>query len=310
MDEHELFLDLIRDSAARAWETPSELRLSSEPQVPALPSRLEGLAGSFSGASYKAVLFDVYGTLFCSAAGDIASAVRPSESPADSAALDAVAALYDPCLSGGVLRAFFNQQVADTHHQLRAQTQWPEVQADRIWEEFLRQRGLAGSGRELALRYELALNPVYPMPGAGKTIAALRESGCTLGIISNAQFYTPLLFEAFLGGAPEDIGFDRELILYSYEYGEAKPSPRLFETAANRLKSRGINPSDCAFVGNDMLSDILGAHNAGFQGILFAGDNRSLRIREDNTAVRRLCPGGIIRRLSQLVNPASPIPAP
>jgi putative hydrolase of the HAD superfamily len=307
MDDHELFISLIRDSAARAPLTPPE------PQPGKLPSHLEELAAAFSGCgSYKAVLFDVYGTLFCSAAGDIALAARDSAVPADaSAALDATASLYDHCLSGTELRAFFNRAVEEIHRRMRAFTQWPEVQADRIWAEFLRQRGLPGSGQELALRYELAINPVYPMPGAQRAITALRESGCTLGIISNAQFYTPLLFEAFMGGKPEAIGFDRELILYSYEFGEAKPCPRLFETAAARLAAKGINLSDCAFVGNDMLSDISGAHKAGFKGILFAGDSRSLRLREENGSVQGLCPRGIIRRLSQLhTNPRSQVMEP
>ena len=288
MDEHERFIDLIRDAA-----------VTFEPELPLLPAEWENPEFSSSGQTYKALLFDVYGTLFCSAAGDIA--VMQGAENADTAAVDKLARLYDPGLSGQELRNFFNRKVSGIHAQLRAHTQWPEVQADRIWTEFLQERSLQGSGRELALRYELAVNPVFPMPGAAQTIAALSSAACILGIISNAQFYTPLLFEAFLGGKPAALGFDPELIIYSFEFSQAKPSPLLFETAAARLKSRGIKAQDCAFVGNDMLSDIYGAMNAGFQGVLFAGDSRSLRLRQTDERLRGLRPSRIIRRLSELV---------
>ncbi|MDR0472421.1 MAG: HAD family hydrolase, partial [Treponema sp.] len=63
---------------------------------------------------------------------------------------------------------------------------------------------------------------------------------------------------------------------------------------------RGIEAADCAFVGNDMLSDVYGAMGAGFQGILFAGDTRSLRLREDNPLIGHLRPTRIIRSLAEL----------
>jgi putative hydrolase of the HAD superfamily len=177
---------------------------------------------------------------------------------------------------------------------------------EQIWADFLAERGaekpgLEESGQELALRYELAVNPVYPMPGALQTISGLKASGCTLGIISNAQFFTPLLFEAFWGGLPEEIGFDPQLLFYSHERGEAKPAPGLFAAAAGRLKEKGIDPAECAFVGNDMLSDIYGAEKAGFQGVLFAGDSRSLRLRDGNGLVGSLRPSRIIRSLTELI---------
>ncbi|MDR2133794.1 MAG: HAD family hydrolase [Treponema sp.] len=264
----------------------------------------------------RACLFDVYGTLFCSAAGDISLEGSP-----DRAALDALARELSgaaasppasgaaPGLSGEGLRAYFRGRVAAIHREAAGRTQWPEVRADEIWTDFLRERaadrasGAAATraGRELALRYELAANPVSPMPGAAETIRALKEAGCVLGIISNAQFFTPLLFEAFFGAPAEELGFDSELIIWSFERGEAKPSPRLFGAAAGRLEARGIDPGACLFVGNDMLSDISGAAAAGFRGVLFAGDGRSLRLREDNPRLRNLRPAAIVRELGELV---------
>ncbi|MDR1587060.1 MAG: HAD family hydrolase [Treponema sp.] len=264
----------------------------------------------------RACLFDVYGTLFCSAAGEVGPEGVPDAAGPDALAreLSGSAAPSAPGLSGEDLRGYFRGRVAAIHREAAGRTQWPEVRVDEIWTDFLRERGMAdgfrpfgaagtqaaAGGRELALRYELAVNPVSPMPGAAETIKAMKRAGCVLGLISNAQFFTPLLFEAFFGAPPEELGFDPELIIWSFEWGEAKPSPRLFGAAAGRLEAQGIDPGACLFVGNDMLSDISGAEAAGFRGVLFAGDGRSLRLREGDPRLRNLQPAVIVRKLGDL----------
>ncbi|MDR2435167.1 MAG: HAD family hydrolase [Treponema sp.] len=277
-----------------------------EPEVPPLPPDWEALlvAGPPQAAESRAVLFDVYGTLFCSAAGDIGLAGDGGDpgGKADSP-LEALARRCDPRLTGNDLRSFFRRKVSEIHRSFSAETAWPEVRVEAIWADFLRGRGLDAGGeasRELALRYELAVNPVWPMPGAAETIAALRDSGRVLGLISNAQFFTPLLFEAFFDAPPEKLGFDPELIIWSFVMGEAKPSPRLFDAAARRLASRGIAAAESSFLGNDMFSDMYGAARAGFQCVLFAGDGRSLRLRQDNPLARALRPSRIIRSLGDM----------
>ena len=273
------------------------------PRPPPLPSEWEVLCDAKLNET-KAVLFDVYGTLFCSAVGDISLAAGEADEKND--ALESLAGEYG--LAGPDMRSFFREQVAVIHNSLIAKTKWPEVKVEEIWTKFLRQQGasendlLCGSlGRELALRYELAVNPVYPMPGALKTITGLREKGVVLGIISNAQFFTPLLFEAFFGKSVEKLGFDPGLVIFSFEHEMAKPSSRLFQTAAQCLKAMGVTAAQCAFVGNDMFSDMFGALNTGFKGVLFAGDSRSLRLREDDKRFAGFRPHMIIRELEELL---------
>jgi putative hydrolase of the HAD superfamily len=154
--------------------------------------------------------------------------------------------------------------------------------------------------QEFALRYELAINPVFPKPGVPELFEKLKNLGIILGIISNAQFFTPLLFEVFFDKSPEALGFDPRLLIYSFELGEAKPSPVLFKKAADELRSRGISPDTVLYVGNDMLKDIYGAAATGFKTALFAGDGRSLRLREGNPLTEKLLPEGIIRCLSDI----------
>jgi putative hydrolase of the HAD superfamily len=138
------------------------------------------------------------------------------------------------------------------------------------------------------------------MPFARELTESLRARGVTLGLVSNAQFYTPLLFEAFWGLSDARLGFARGLRLYSYRLGRAKPSQVLFDLARKRLARRGIPAGRTLFVGNDVLNDILPASRAGFRTCLFAGDRRSLRLRGDDPRCAGVSPSAVVRGLQDL----------
>ncbi|WP_157784234.1 HAD family hydrolase [Treponema primitia] len=295
---------------------PGLLHLIQESPVPellpppALPAYLEALLfpGRAVLTGIHTVIFDVYGTLFTSAAGDIASS-GGTGAVSDRAAgrsvpgdgrLEVLAGEFG--CTGQELREHFHREVLRLHRELGEKTDYPELRVEEIWAEFLNRYGETPtmSVQELALRYELAVNPAYPMPGARDIIGTLKHRGIRLGLISNAQFFTPLLFEAFFNAPPKDLGFDPELLIYSFELGEAKPSPNLFSPAVLRLKSLGLEPENALYIGNDMLNDISAAARAGFKTALFAGDYRSLRLREGDSRVKGVRPDRVIRNLKDL----------
>ncbi|MDR0377895.1 MAG: HAD family hydrolase [Spirochaetaceae bacterium] len=291
---YEDFTALIRDSAHPLPPLPA----------PPLPPDYEALVypgrRSAPVPGIRALIFDVYGTLFSSAAGDIGAggAYIPGN-------LDSLALQFGKTYTGEELKEYFRSEVLKIHTGLFAKTPYPEVRVEEIWDGFLRKApaghppgGFVMSAEELALRYELMVNPVSPMPGALETIRILKEAGVVLGIISNAQFFTPLLFDALLGASPAGLGFDQDILIYSYETGEAKPSPVLFAKAGARLSTLGISPEAVLYVGNDMLNDIYAASSVGFKTLLFAGDGRSLRLREGNRLVRNVRPDAVIRSLA------------
>jgi putative hydrolase of the HAD superfamily len=287
------FIVLIRDASSPLFaSSPPELGAGLEALAyPGVKPPLRGI---------RAVIFDIYGTLFTSAAGDIGS-----DGGHGRGALDALARECLPGCGGGELAAYFRGEVRRTHARLYPRTPYPEVRVEEIWASLftgpLARYGAAGlDPEEFALRYELAVNPVFPKPGIPGLFEKLKNFGMILGIISNAQFFTPLLFEVFFDKPPEALGFDPRLLIYSFEMGEAKPSPALFKKAADHLGSRGISPDTVLFVGNDMLKDIYGAASAGFKTALFAGDGRSLRLREGDPLTEKLLPDGIIRCLSDI----------
>jgi putative hydrolase of the HAD superfamily len=245
------------------------------------------------------LLCDIYGTLLISGSGDIGISRRQA---AEENQLNRLLADYKINRPLAKLRHDLYETIEKEHHRKRTKgIDHPEVKIEEIWAAILPFGG-KDKIRTFAVQWEMAVNPVWPMPGMQELIAACRLGGIALGIISNAQFFTPLLFEWLSGADLEQLGFDRRLIQLSYRHGHAKPSPFLFAYAVNRLEAMGIAKEETAFIGNDMRNDIAPALAAGFQTILFAGDERSLRMRKNDPFIRDLKPDLQITHLNQLVS--------
>ena len=88
---------------------------------------------------------------------------------------------------------------------------------------------------------------------------------------------------------------------YSYRWGEAKPGDGLYRHAEAGLAERGIPPHETLYVGNDMLKDIMPAARRGFRTAHFAGDQRSLRLREDDPRVQETTPDLVVKDLNSVV---------
>jgi putative hydrolase of the HAD superfamily len=75
----------------------------------------------------------------------------------------------------------------------------------------------------------------------------------------------------------------------------------MFKRAAEELSGIGIPVAATLYVGNDMLNDIRPASAVGFKTALFAGDGRSLRLRESDDRCRGRSPDLIVTDLRQLI---------
>ncbi|HEB49386.1 MAG TPA: HAD family hydrolase [Desulfobulbus sp.] len=276
-----------------------DLATTMEPVPTGYPTRIAPVRAD-------AVIFDVYGTLLTSAAGDVGvDAAEDDERAFRLALADGGWPGVAPEVSGRAVELLRREIVREHTVRRRQGIEYPEVDILAIWRRVLAGLSLAPPGpgrslRRLSISYECRTNPVWPMPGLAELLRALRGR-VELGILSNAQFYTPLLFSAFLGKDPEALGFSPDLCLWSYREEEGKPSPTLFRRLDERLQGRGIAPADVLYVGNDMLKDILPAAQVGWRTVLFAGDARSLRLREGNGLVAGVRPDMVIDRLAQLL---------
>ena len=283
----------------------------------------------------RAVFFDIYGTLFISGSGDIGAA------PGAVAASDQLTEFlrrFGITKTPKAVHTELESAIRGSHKEGRLQgVSWPEVEIRRVWADLLPKLRSPGNpaptAKEVAVfaaSYEALTNPVWPMPGLADLLDRAAGSGRVLGIVSNAQFYTPALFPAFTGRSLGAWGFSPELLIYSYEMGYAKPDPRLYEELARRLASGawlpvlgGANeargsfgptaepntgpestprPEECIYVGNDLLKDCWAADQAGFRTVLYAGDRRSLRLHENDSKLQGFRPDEVVASLDELAD--------
>lgn len=256
-----------------------------------------------------AVLFDVYGTLFVSASGDVGVSAPADRSEAIAAALAAVGVpLHGPVAAA--LNVFLGQIEREHNVARQAGVDYPEVDIVRIWRSTLAEFAARGwaTGPEgvdlpaLAVEFEVRVNPIWPMPNLLPTLEGLRQAGKRLGVVSNAQFYTLEAFPALVRQTLAELEFEQDLQFYSYQHGRAKPGSALYRLAAAALQGRGIPTERVLYVGNDMRNDIAPAARLGFRTALFAGDARSLRRREDDPLCAGVVPDLVVTDLIDLLH--------
>jgi putative hydrolase of the HAD superfamily len=283
-----------------------------------------GLKASMRKLDIEAFIFDIYGTLIISATGDIDKMTVSTEHL--KIAFDIGKMEITP-QNGSSEKELFHSLLVDFRNAIisyhaekkSGETPFPEVDIEDIWTMVLSRAAREGKVtlkedadlRALTIAFELMSNKVYPMPGMEELLQSIKNAGKPMGIISNAQFYTPVIMNFFL---QKKIIFDRyippfneDLIIYSFEEKRSKPDTYLYHKLAGRLKDNyGVDPRKALFIGNDMLKDIYAAKKAGFKTALFAGDQRSLRLRENKAAVKNVIPDIIITDLNQLKDLLSP----
>lgn len=265
-------------------DAPADLlRRWSQPLTP-LPAPLPDTPAAAPPRGIRAVAFDIYGTLVQSASGTLGTNRLPDQANHTFTGRLAELGLTPPPLA---LPAMLEQAIRAEHARLRAKgVEFPEIDIRSIWRSIIPSGWPDGSGRPagqatleaLAIAWESTANPVWPMPGAPETLQRLREREILLAVVSNAQFFTPLLFDALFGAAPTALGFAPDLCHWSYQHGHAKPGKFLFAQLAAALRVRQLAPAEVLYVGNDLHNDIAPAAALGFQTALFAGDARSLRL--------------------------------
>lgn len=138
-----------------------------------------------------------------------------------------------------------------------------QASPERIWSEFI----LAGRdvprakvealAEELQFCYDVTFYTRTMRPEAPEALAMLKRLGYKLGIISNISSRGQVRFDLQAYGLEHY--FDP--IIPSSVFGWRKPSPRIFLEATRRLK---LPPSACAFVGDTVSRDVVGARHAGY----------------------------------------------
>ncbi len=263
----------------------------------------------------KAVIFDIYGTLLISSSGDIDQAVFTEENMKEALKAGGFADEKTKTEAYSFLLKELPVKIASNQKETAANGHpYPDVDIFKVWNEMLAEAEKKGwlkrtgdeSLADTIIVFEILSNKVSPMPGMKEVLETLKAKNIPLGIVSNAQFYTPIIMNYFLTGEfsmrQEIEFFEPELTAFSFSELRAKPDVELFEKIIPALGQKyKIKPSETVFVGNDILKDVYTAKKTGMQTMLFAGDTRSLRLRETDERVRGLFPDFIITDLKQIL---------
>jgi putative hydrolase of the HAD superfamily len=198
----------------------------------------------------RVVVFDIYGTLLTSDAGE---------------------QIPDDTVTRQLIKAEILRQHRSSPHP------HPEIEIRHVWAQVFPEKSPQEIERKIIAEQRQHF-PVTAMPGAVEVLHALKQQGIPIGLISNAQFYTlPMLTDAL--GPLHDLGIHPELICESWHHLRAKPDSWLYQQMRERLEERGIPASEVLYIGNDVRNDIQPAKSVGFRTALYAGDPRSLRWR-------------------------------
>jgi len=170
----------------------------------------------------------------------------------------------------------------------------PEVRVEEVWSVIammLKRNGYDADARApwrggpadfarcLAYTYNFLSMGRELYPGVSNALKKLKDGNIALGILSDAQFYTPIDLTLMLrdqsGGKVIDYCelFDTDLTFLSCEYGFVKPSETLYRRLFDALYEYQITPEQTVIVGNDLTTDIAPAAALGMRTALFCGDD-------------------------------------
>jgi putative hydrolase of the HAD superfamily len=135
--------------------------------------------------------------------------------------------------------------------------------------------------------YERSTRQAIAIPGMTALLSEFEAQQVPVGIVTNGE--TDLQTRTL-----EALGLKGRIpvILISESFGQKKPAPAIFQSAARRL---GAEPAACVFVGDNAEADILGAFKAGMQTAWFnpAGSFWPADLRPN--------PGAELRHLADLL---------
>jgi len=261
----------------------------------------------------KAVIFDFYGTLYISGVGDIGIDDGKSDASLLLEAFKSIGLDIKKDRAGKRGYEIYDKIVTEQIQDLKASgIPYPEPDIRVVWRNVLNQmyaENLIETPTDeshhtrMAVEFEARMNPIWPMPDLDETVDKLSSRGFELGIISNSQFYTPIAFEALSGRSLEELGFNLNLLHWSFEESRKKPGLVFYENFLSKAKKAlpDFSAENYLYVGNDMLKDVYPASELGMKTALFAGEARSLKWRKDDPRTRDLKPDIIITELNQIL---------
>jgi putative hydrolase of the HAD superfamily len=119
------------------------------------------------------------------------------------------------------------------------------------------ERGKTVKAFEILLNYEAT--SMLPRPEAIDVLSTLKLKGYKIGLISDCPSNTPVLWEN-TGLKPFF-----EVTIFSCAVGLRKPDPRIYQLALEQLN---VKPQECLYIGDGGSNELTGALKAGMHPVL------------------------------------------
>ena len=211
---------------------------------------------------YKNYLFDLYGTLI-----DINTDEWCDE------LWEKMALIYS--MSGAPytakeLNKRYDELVMDEKERVPKEkySTYPEPLIDNVFSRLYEEKGVKYSDEIVAFTgmvfRSISIKFIKLYDGVHELFDAIREHGGKIYLLSNAQrtFTEP---EIRLMGLYDEF----EYIMISSDEGCAKPDVKIYQ---NMMKKFNMKPEETIMIGNDYLSDIKGAYDAGIDSLYIDTD--------------------------------------
>ena len=201
---------------------------------------------------YTDLIFDLYGTLV-----DIHTEENDTVWEKTSFYFGFHGARYTPAELKAAFRAELRSREAQAGQSYEC---FPDIPFEQVMAALFRKRGMDEKADDLGFHAAqlfriCSLDYVNLYPGVLDALAQLREKGCRLWLLSNAQRAFTAYELNHLGLVPYFDG-----IYISSDFGCRKPDLRFFTAL---LEEQKLDPKNCLMIGNDLDTDIAGAKNAG-----------------------------------------------
>ena len=201
---------------------------------------------------YTDLIFDLYGTLV-----DI-------HTEEDSTVWEKTAlyfGFYGAHYTGPELKVAFQTAMAAREAKAGQSYEcFPDIPFEQVMAELFRARGVDENADALGINAAQlfrisSMEYIKLYPHTLEALALLREKGCRLWLLSNAQ-------RIFTEYELRHLGLGRQLdaIYISSDYGFRKPDLRFYRAL---MEEQGLDPKNCLMIGNDRQTDIAGAKATG-----------------------------------------------
>ena len=201
---------------------------------------------------YTDLIFDLYGTLV-----DIHT--EENDLVWEKTAL--YFGFYGAHYTAGELRAAFQAELQAREAKAGQSYEcFPDIPFEQIMASLFRAAGVEDRAEELGVNAAQlfrisSIEYVKLYPGALEALALLRQKGCRLWLLSNAQRVFTEYELRHLG-----LGAQLDAIYISSDHRCRKPDARFYQAL---LREQGLELQNCLMIGNDRHTDIAGARGLG-----------------------------------------------